>query len=44
MFWKNHNQQNYFKPFSTLLGLALIFGGFSSCDQKEEMLNENFDG
>jgi hypothetical protein len=44
MFWKNHNQQNYFKPFSTILGLALIFGSFSSCDQKEEMLKENFDG
>jgi hypothetical protein len=44
MFWKNLNQQNYFKPFSTHLAIALIFGCFSSCDQKEEMLKGNFDG
>ncbi len=42
MFWKNLNQQNYFKPFSTYLAIALIFGCFSSCDQKEEMLKGNF--
>ncbi len=44
MFRKNLNQQNYFKPFSRYLAIALIFFCFSSCDQKEKMLNENFDG
>ncbi len=44
IFRKILNQKNYFHPFSTILTLVLIFICFSSCDQKEATLNENFDG
>jgi hypothetical protein len=44
MFQKILNHKNYFKPSYTLLGLALIFLFFSSCNQKEETLKGNFDG
>jgi len=44
IFLKTPNQKRKFKPFSKLLGLVLIFGCFSSCNQKEETLKGNFDG
>lgn len=44
MFRKTQNQKIYFEPFSTLLVLISTFLCLSSCHQKTEMLDENFDG